>query len=329
MHIAELQAWAREGTRPDRAGCAVPGEPPHRVRPSAARVGRRRATSEDSRPVAIVGTRRPTEGGVTRAQSIARHLVASGYTVVSGLAAGIDTSAHTATLAAGGRTFAVIGTGLRRAYPKENVDLQARVASESAVTSQFLPDAPLTKSSFPMRNGVMRSTLLREIGEPRSVSARRWLHVAAATAETGRCCPAARHDSLDEPCAADAGAPGVPSDEATPVRSRAVMGSMLQLDVRSSPCPGSAARSRRRAIDCRWSCRPEGGVRRDPAVRRPRERRIALPHGRAPPRCLNSSTRRRTRAPRRRVYVPSIHPSGLTACCSQDAMQAIVALAKG
>jgi DNA processing protein len=75
--------------------------------------------------------------------------------VVSGLAAGIDTAGLSGALAAGGRAVAVIGTGLRRSYPKANADLQERIAREGAVISQFLPDAPPTKSGFPMRNAVM------------------------------------------------------------------------------------------------------------------------------------------------------------------------------
>jgi DNA processing protein len=72
--------------------------------------------------------------------------------VVSGLAAGIDTAALSAALSAGGRAVAVIGTGLRRSYPKEN---QQRIGEAGLVISQFLPDAPPTKTTFPMRNAVM------------------------------------------------------------------------------------------------------------------------------------------------------------------------------
>jgi DNA processing protein len=72
--------------------------------------------------------------------------------VVSGLAAGIDTAALSAALSAGGRAVAVIGTGLRRSYPKEN---QQRIGEAGLVISQFLPDAPPTKTMFPMRNAVM------------------------------------------------------------------------------------------------------------------------------------------------------------------------------
>jgi DNA processing protein len=112
-------------------------------------------TAEDERSVAVVGTRRASDQGLAHARAIAAGLVDARYTVVSGLAEGIDSAAHRAALDAGGRTVAVIGTGLRRAYPAKNAELQERVAGEAAVVSQFWPDAPPTKTSFPMRNVVM------------------------------------------------------------------------------------------------------------------------------------------------------------------------------
>lgn len=116
---------------------------------------RGRLDPADAAGVAIVGTRKPTDLGVDRATAIATGLAERAVTVISGLAAGIDTAAHTAALAAGGRTVAVIGTGLRRVYPAENQGLQERIASEHLVLSQFWPDAAPTKTSFPMRNAVM------------------------------------------------------------------------------------------------------------------------------------------------------------------------------
>jgi DNA processing protein len=114
-----------------------------------------RLSSADARAVAVVGTRAPSKRGVGVARDISAHLIASGYTVASGLAAGIDTAAHTAALNAGGRTVAVVGTGLNRCYPPENSSLQRRIAAECAVISQFWPDAPPSRRSFPMRNAVM------------------------------------------------------------------------------------------------------------------------------------------------------------------------------
>ncbi|MFE5601181.1 DNA-processing protein DprA [Streptomyces coelicoflavus] len=110
---------------------------------------------EDEARVAVVGTRTPTPEGVAHARAVAGGLAERGVTVVSGLAAGIDTAAHGATLAVGGRTVAVVGTGLRRAYPAQNAQLQREIAERGLVISQFWPDSPPSKASFPMRNAVM------------------------------------------------------------------------------------------------------------------------------------------------------------------------------
>lgn len=114
----------------------------------------------DARSLAVVGSRVPSADSVAIARRIAGDLVYAGYTVFSGLAAGIDTAAHTAALAAGGRTVAVGGTGLRRCYPPQNAGLAQRIAGECAVVSQFWPDSPPTRRSFPMRNAVMSGMTL-------------------------------------------------------------------------------------------------------------------------------------------------------------------------
>lgn len=105
--------------------------------------------------MAIIGSRRATTEGLDRAERCAAELSRHGYTIVSGLAAGIDTAGHTATLANGGRTIAVIGTGHRRAYPPENRELQRQIAATGAVVSQFWPDSKASRESFPQRNAVM------------------------------------------------------------------------------------------------------------------------------------------------------------------------------
>lgn len=110
---------------------------------------------DDRRAVAVVGTRKASPRGLQIAGRIATALAEDGVTVVSGLASGIDTAAHTAALRAGGRTVAVIGTGIKRCYPAENRALQQRIAEEGLVVSQFWPDSSPTKQSFPMRNAVM------------------------------------------------------------------------------------------------------------------------------------------------------------------------------
>lgn len=120
-------------------------------------------TPSDRRAIAVVGTRVASEQGIWAARQIAEHLVDQGYTVISGLAAGIDGAAHAAALARGGRTLAVIGTGLRRSYPPQHAELQRRIATEGAVISQFWPDAPPSRRSFPMRNAVMSGLALATV----------------------------------------------------------------------------------------------------------------------------------------------------------------------
>ena len=115
---------------------------------------------DDDRSIAVVGTRQTSSEGLDRAARIAGGLADAGFTVVSGLAKGVDAAAHGAALGHDRRTVAVIGTGLRRAYPPEHAALQDRIAKEGAVVSQFWPDAPPTKTSFPMRNVVMSGLAL-------------------------------------------------------------------------------------------------------------------------------------------------------------------------
>jgi DNA processing protein len=109
---------------------------------------------EDAKSVAVVGTRQPSPEGRRESAKMARALVERGVTVISGLAAGIDAAAHTAALDAGGRTVAVMGTGILGRYPKENADLAERIAGSGALISQFWPDAPPRRYSFPKRNVV-------------------------------------------------------------------------------------------------------------------------------------------------------------------------------
>ncbi|WP_344067804.1 DNA-processing protein DprA [Nostocoides vanveenii] len=119
--------------------------------------------------IAVVGSRNASARGLDIAASIATTLVSEGVTVLSGLAAGIDAAAHTAALAAGGRTVAIIGTGISRQYPAANRELQYEIESRGLVLSQFWPEAPPQKHSFIMRNAVMsgygRATIVVEAGE--------------------------------------------------------------------------------------------------------------------------------------------------------------------
>jgi DNA processing protein len=114
--------------------------------------------TDDARAVAVVGTREASELGLERARKMARLLAEQvpPVTVLSGLARGIDTAAHQACLAAGGRTVAVLGSGIRRIYPPENVQLADEITQNGAVVSQFWPDAPPSgRFTFALRNAVM------------------------------------------------------------------------------------------------------------------------------------------------------------------------------
>jgi DNA processing protein len=122
-----------------------------------------RLRSEDARSVAVIGSRQATAVGQALAREIAGHLVGGGYTVNSGLAAGIDSAAHTEALACSGRTVAVIGTGLLHYYPAANRRLQERIARECAVVSQFWPDGQPAAENFPRRNAVMSALSLATV----------------------------------------------------------------------------------------------------------------------------------------------------------------------
>lgn len=115
----------------------------------------------EMRGLAVVGSRKPSAEGAKRAARIARELVKRDFSVVSGLARGIDQAAHTAALEAGGRTIAVIGTPLGEIYPKENAELQAHIAKEHLLISQvpvlrYATQPFQTKRYyFPERNATM------------------------------------------------------------------------------------------------------------------------------------------------------------------------------
>lgn len=123
----------------------------------------------DDTAVSVVGSREASPAGLAMAADIARALTARKLTVISGLARGIDTAAHQATLDAGGRTVAVIATGISRVYPAENRALYRDIAEHGLVLSQFWPDAPPQKHTFLMRNATMSgyglATVVVEAGE--------------------------------------------------------------------------------------------------------------------------------------------------------------------
>ncbi len=115
---------------------------------------------EDALAVAVVGSRLATAYGAGVAEELAAALAARGVTVVSGLARGIDTAAHRGALRAGGRTIAVLGSGVDVIYPSENRRLAARIEASGAVLSQFAPGTPPLAHHFPLRNRVIAGLAL-------------------------------------------------------------------------------------------------------------------------------------------------------------------------
>jgi DNA processing protein len=129
----------------------------------------------ESRCVAVVGARKASEQGVARTRRLVRELVADNFTIVSGLAAGVDTAAHEAAIDAGGRTIAVIGTPLSHTYPRSNVELQRQIGRDFLLISQVplkryeTQDYRLNRLFFPERNITMsaltEATVIVEAGE--------------------------------------------------------------------------------------------------------------------------------------------------------------------
>jgi len=159
----ESGEWTSELERMSRAGArfGLPGEDDY---PDALR--------EISRPpvgiyvegdplrllepmVGIVGTRTPTPRGAAVATGLAADLVREGVTVVSGIARGVDSSAHRGALDAGGRTVAVLGCGLAHTYPPENAGLRREIAARGAVVSEFPLRAEPLPGRFPRRNRII------------------------------------------------------------------------------------------------------------------------------------------------------------------------------
>jgi len=128
-----------------------------------------------AKSVAVVGTRTPSEEGIVRTRKLVRRLVDADFTIVSGLATGIDTIAHLTAIEAGGRTIGVIGTPLSESYPRLNLPLQRYIAKEFLVISQvpflrYSRQTPrLNRLFFPERNITMsaltRATIIVEAGE--------------------------------------------------------------------------------------------------------------------------------------------------------------------
>lgn len=119
--------------------------------------------------VSLVGSRRATPSGLAAAHRLSFELARRGAVVVSGLAEGIDTAAHRGAMEAGGRTIAVLGTPINRAFPAANRELQNRIGREHLLISQFSPETKTLPMHFPMRNRTMAliadATVIVEAGE--------------------------------------------------------------------------------------------------------------------------------------------------------------------
>jgi len=122
----------------------------------------------DKQSIAVVGTRQASVYGLEMAEKISRDLAAGSYTIVSGLARGIDTAAHRGALQSG-RTLAVIGSGLANVYPRENLELAEQIAEKGALISEFPMTTPPDRQNFPQRNrivsGLTMGSLLIEAPE--------------------------------------------------------------------------------------------------------------------------------------------------------------------
>jgi DNA processing protein len=141
--------------------------------------------TEDEWAVAVVGTRRVTAYGRQVAEDIAGTLARNGVTVVSGLARGVDSIAHQAALDAGGRTVAILGSGLDRIYPPENRKLAEQITNTGALLSDYPPGTPPEASNFPPRNrlisGLSLAVVIVEAGQTSGA-----LITAAFAADQGR-----------------------------------------------------------------------------------------------------------------------------------------------
>ena len=109
----------------------------------------------DAPCVAIVGSRRASPYAINVARFLSRQLVSAGLTIVSGLARGVDAAAHSSALESGGRTIAVLGTGIDIVYPRSNAALFREIGASGLLLTEFAPATPPLPENFPVRNRVI------------------------------------------------------------------------------------------------------------------------------------------------------------------------------
>ena len=149
-----------------------------RAAPSTLYLKGRPALLQSGPRVAVVGSRQASREGLERARLITEALVEYGVTVVSGLALGIDTVAHRTAIARGGKTIAVLGTGLDRCAVPQNRQLQDEIGDRHLLVSQFPAAGSIHRSFFPRRNKTMAllsdATLIVEAGEKSGTRHQGW-----------------------------------------------------------------------------------------------------------------------------------------------------------
>ena len=111
--------------------------------------------TNDELAIAIVGTRHATSYGIRQAERLSHSLALAGFTIVSGMARGIDAAAHRGALAAGGRTIAVLGSGLLNLYPPEHGELSLEISAHGAVVSEYPTMQSPKSGAFPQRNRIV------------------------------------------------------------------------------------------------------------------------------------------------------------------------------